>query len=182
MNQDIISSARSGNIDAFTALVEAHQNQWIRLAVSVIGRKEDALDAFQEGLIQLHKSIRSFRGESSFYTWSSRVMMNTFLRQRKKLSKRREKETMESDLTDFNSVPDTICTDENLLRSEKSHILRLAISRLPDRQQMAVALKYDGQMTIQEVAETIGCKSGTIKRYLHRAMEKLRNDLKEYIR
>ena len=182
MDQDILGRALNNDLNAFGTLVEEYQDSWIRLAMSMLGRKEDALDAFQEGLIQLHRSIKTFRREASFKTWSSKIMINTFLRQRKQLSRRREREMFQSDHPDFNRIANGASTDDGLLNAERTQALRYAIGRLPEKQQMAVVLKYDGQMTVQEVADTLGLHIGTVKCYLHRAMEKLRIDLIKYFK
>ena len=81
-----------------------------------------------------------------------------------------------------NEIANSISTDKELLIAEKTQTLRSAVQSLPERQQLAVTLKYDGHMTINQVAETLNCTPGTVKRYLHRAMGKLRKDLKEYFK
>ena len=182
MDKDTLGRALNNDLNAFGTLVEEYQDSWIRLAMSMLGRKEDALDAFQEGLIQLHRSMKTFRREASFKTWSSKIMINTFLRQRKQLSRRKERETSQSDHPDFNGIPNGTSAEDELLSAERSRALRYAVCRLPEKQQMAVVLKYDGQMTVQEVADTLGLNIGTVKRYLHRAMAKLRIDLKNYFK
>jgi RNA polymerase sigma factor (sigma-70 family) len=91
-------------------------------------------------------------------------------------------ETVHSDYPEVQSLSAGCSPDQEFLRNEMRQVLHAAIRKLPKKQQLAVTLKYDGEMTIQEVAETMGCNPGTIKRYLFRAMEKLRNDLKRYIK
>ena len=182
MNQYTIRKAPNNDLSAFDSLIEDHQDRWIRMAMSVLGNKDDALDAFQEGIINIHRSLKSFRQEASFTTWASKVMMDTYLQHRKRVSRRRAQEVMQGEVTDINGIADSIYADKELLDTEKTLALRGAIQRLPRQQQMAVVMKYDGQMTIAEVADSLNCSSGTVKRYLHRAMGKLQKELKEYFK
>jgi RNA polymerase sigma-70 factor (ECF subfamily) len=182
MNQDKIAKVFNNNLMAFDSLIQNHQDRWIRMAMSVLGNRHDALDAFQEGVINIHRSLNSFRKEASFTTWASKVMMNTCLQYRKRLSRRKMKEVTHGDFADFNEIAGPTLPDTKLLESERTNALRNAIQRLPQQQQMAVILKYDGQMTINQVADSMDCSSGTVKRYLHRAMGKLQKDLKRYFK
>jgi RNA polymerase sigma-70 factor (ECF subfamily) len=182
MNQDTVLRALDNDLSAFDSLIEDHQDRWIRMAMSVIGNKDDALDAFQDGIINIYRSLKSYRQEASFTTWASKVMMNTYLQHRKGMSRRKAREVMESDFTDLDGIADIKYADKEVLDTEKTTALRGAIQRLPRQQQMAVVLKYDGQMTIAEVADSLNCSSGTVKRYLHRAMGKLQKELREYFK
>jgi RNA polymerase sigma-70 factor (ECF subfamily) len=182
MDQDKILKVLNNDLSAFDSLIEEHQDRWIRMAISVLGSKDDALDAFQEGVINVHRSLKSFRQEASFTTWSSRIMMNAYLQYRKGISRRRAREAVHADVADINGIADTQTADAELLDNERTRALRGAIQRLPQQQQMAVVLKYDGRMTIAEVADALNCSTGTVKRYLYRAMGKLQSDLKGYFK
>jgi RNA polymerase sigma-70 factor (ECF subfamily) len=182
MNSNDITKALNGDFIAFGALIEQHEDRWVRLASAMINRKEDALDAYQEGIIQIHRSLKTFRQEASFTTWSTKIMVNNFIRYRKKLSQQKGREIVHTDCPEVLNIPNSGSVEQNLLRQEMRKVLREGISKLPKKQQLAVTLKYDGEMTIEEVAATMGCSSGTIKRYLYRAMEKLRSNLKQYFK
>jgi len=182
MDQEIIHKALKGDLSSFDILVTEHQDRWIRMAMSILGNQQDALDAFQDGLINVYRSLKSFRQEATFSTWSARVMLNAYLRHQKRLSSRRERETNYGGFDTLERLADSKSTDKDLMDRERTVALRNAIRRLPPRQQMAVTLKYDGQMTINQVAESLNCTPGTVKRYLHRAMAKLRKDLKNYFK
>jgi len=182
MDQDILRKALEGDLAAFDSLVIDYQDRWIRMAMSVLGNHTDALDAFQDGLINLYRSLKSFRSEAAFTTWSSRIMLNTCLRHRKRQSSRRNREAAYGDPEALDGVAESQSADKDLLDSERARALRNAISNLPPKQQMAVTLKYDGQMTIAQVAQTLNCTTGTVKRYLHRAIGKLKIELRDYFK
>ena len=83
MNQETDTKIVPKDLKSFELLVEEHEDRWIRLAVSMLGNKEDALDAFQEGIIQVYQSMKSFRGEASFNTWATKIMIHKYIRMRK---------------------------------------------------------------------------------------------------
>ena len=182
MNSNDVTKALSGDFIGFGALIEQHEDRWVRLARAFINSKEDALDAYQEGIIQIHRSLKTFRQEASFTTWFTKIMVNNFIRYRKKISRQKNMEAVHSDHPEVMNIPNSGSVEHELLRQEMRRVLRDGITKLPGKQQRAVTLKYDGEMTIEEVAATMGCNPGTIKRYLYRAMEKLRKDLKQYFK
>lgn len=57
--------------------------------------------------------------------------------------------------------------------------LRRAVLLLPHRQRMAFVLRFGQELTIEEIAEVMGCAPGTVKATLHKAVEKLRRRLGE---
>ena len=84
---EIIVKVRSGDADAFEALVLEHQNKVYSLALRMVGNEEDARDMAQEAFIRAFNSLGSFRGESKFSVWLYRLTSNIcidFLRGRAK--------------------------------------------------------------------------------------------------
>lgn len=84
---EIILKVRSGDTEAFEALVLEHQNKVYSLALRMVGNEEDARDMAQEAFIRAFNSLGSFRGESKFSVWLYRLTSNIcidFLRGRAK--------------------------------------------------------------------------------------------------
>ena len=84
---EIILKVRSGDTEAFEALVLEHQNKVYSLALRMVGSEEDARDMAQEAFIRAFNSLGSFRGESKFSVWLYRLTSNIcidFLRGRAK--------------------------------------------------------------------------------------------------
>jgi len=99
---DLISRAQNGDVDAFCLLVSGHQRVMYALALRFCSNHHDAEDLVQEVFLSAYRAIRSFRGESTFHTWLRRIMVNSFLSH-----KRRKELPASMDVTGGVGFPDT---------------------------------------------------------------------------
>jgi RNA polymerase sigma-70 factor (ECF subfamily) len=72
----LVRRAANGDDGAFTELVARHERRVFAVAMRMLGREEDALDATQDTLITVYRKVGQFRGESAFTTWLHRITMN----------------------------------------------------------------------------------------------------------
>ena len=72
----LIERCRAGDLAAFEPLVEKYRQRVYRLAYNVLRDPEEAWDVAQDGFIRAFQALPSFRGESAFYTWLFRIVMN----------------------------------------------------------------------------------------------------------
>ena len=79
----LVARAREGDRAAFRALFERHRSDVARLAFRMVGPRADLEDLVQEVFVQVHKSLRDFRGEARFSTWLHRVTVNVVLMHRR---------------------------------------------------------------------------------------------------
>lgn len=79
IDDDILQGARNGDLAALEQLLRAVQDTVYRLAVRMLGQREDAQDATQEVLLKITTHLSSFRGESAFSTWVYRIASNHLL-------------------------------------------------------------------------------------------------------
>ena len=79
----LVARARAGDRAAFRKLFERHRNDVSRLAYRMVGPRSDLEDLVQEVFVQVHKSLRDFRGEARFSTWLHRVTVNVVLMHRR---------------------------------------------------------------------------------------------------
>lgn len=79
----LVARAREGDRQAFRLLFERHRGDVSRLAYRMVGPRPDLEDLVQEVFVQVHRSLRDFRGEARFSTWLHRVTVNVVLMQRR---------------------------------------------------------------------------------------------------
>ncbi len=72
----LVERVRGGDVAAFEPLVEKYRQRVYRLAYNVLRNQEDAWDVAQESFIKAYQALPSFRGQSAFYTWLFRIVMN----------------------------------------------------------------------------------------------------------
>src|SRR2546425_3014354 len=72
----LVERVRAGDVAAFEPLVEKYRQRVYRLAYNVLRNSEDAYDVAQEAFIKAYQAMPGFRGQSAFYTWLFRIVMN----------------------------------------------------------------------------------------------------------
>jgi RNA polymerase sigma-70 factor (ECF subfamily) len=89
------AACRAGDLRAYERLYSLHGARMKNLARNILGGKTDAEDAVQETFLKVQRSIASFRGQSSFVTWTFRILVNTCYDARR--SRLRKKEVSADD-------------------------------------------------------------------------------------
>src|SRR5436305_12977628 len=78
-DNSLVRNARRGDAQAFRALVERYQRRVYQLALGMVKDADEAMDITQETFVRVHRYLPSFKGESSFFTWTYRIAMNLCL-------------------------------------------------------------------------------------------------------
>lgn len=174
----LILEAQGGNTVAFHKLVSYHDERVMTLALQLTRDKQDAEDLYQEVFMKAYKAIGSFRLESEFFTWLYRITVNSFYNLQRKASRIQPQESL---VPEKDSTHDIV--DESIpsaAKEEIQHAVTNALNQLPTQQKTAFIMKHYEGLKIREIAKIMDLSDGTVKRYLFRAMEKLRPMLKEY--
>jgi RNA polymerase sigma-70 factor (ECF subfamily) len=115
----LAAACRSGDLRAYEGLYAMHGARMKNLARNVLGNPIDAEDAVQETFLKVQRSIASFRGQSSFVTWTYRILINTCYDARR--SRLRKKEVANDDSEE---------TPRHEPRAPGAHpVLRIALER-----------------------------------------------------
>jgi RNA polymerase sigma-70 factor, ECF subfamily len=178
--QALIHKAQKGNIDAFADLLALHERFVYNLALRTIRSPEEAQDIAQEAFFRAWQALPSFRFQSAFRTWIYRIVVNLCINHFPRL--RRELDHLATeDLTD---LPEVYKSDADPVASlehrELRALLHQEIDRLPDSQRLLISLRYQNEMSYEEIASLVGLPIGTVKTGLFRAKERLRQSLAIY--
>ncbi|MEA1882031.1 MAG: RNA polymerase sigma factor [Candidatus Marinimicrobia bacterium] len=176
--RQLIQLAQAGDSEAFHQLVVLHDEKIMTLAYQLTQNKYDAEDLYQEVFIKAYKSISKFRFQSAFYTWLYRITVNTFYNIKRTQNKMPIQEALDDGSDPIMNI--TEAPDDSTDRDEVMKAVKAAADQLPDKQRTAFLLKHMQNLKIREISGIMGIGEGTVKKYLFRAMEKLRNELKEY--
>lgn len=182
---NLILSARNGDLDAFNRLVLAYQDVVYNLAYRVLGDPQLADDATQDTFIAAFNNLRKFRG-GSFKAWLLRIVTNTcydeLRRQKRRPATSLEPlddsgEEIESPhwLMDNGNLP-----EEQVERDELGKAIQHCLENLPVDFRVVVALVDIQGMDYAEAAAVIGTPLGTVKSRLARARLRLRDCLQGF--
>jgi RNA polymerase sigma factor (sigma-70 family) len=180
---ELINTARRGDLQAFNRLVEIYQNSVYNTAYRILNNSDAAADSAQESFISAYRHLDAFRG-GSFKAWLLRIVTNScydFLR----AHKRRPAQSLDDMLEagDDREPPDFVNGREgpeaHAERAELNRILHDGISRLPEDQRIIVVLADVQGLSYDEIASATGTNLGTVKSRLNRARMRLRDWLME---
>ena len=178
--QALIQRARKGDQDAFAALVTEHQRYVYNLAVRVLKNEDEALDLAQETFVRAWTALPNFRGQSQFRTWLYRIVTNLCYNRlpglRRSLSELGDDVISELPETDRSPGNPSSESEDRELRS----YLHRAIEELDEHYRLLVSLRYQNELSYEEIASTLNLPLGTVKTGLFRAKEQLRRALERY--
>ena len=169
---DLLDHARKGDLDAFCSLARLHQRRLYTVARSLCATTEDAEDLSQEAWLRVHRSLAGFRGDCSFYSWARQILLHTFLNSRR--NKTRKIDSLESLVDDGWEAAGATNVEVQVIDRILVRRTVAAFQELTRKQRLIVALKYIDGMTYEEIARTMQCSDGTIKKALFRGIQKLR--------
>jgi RNA polymerase sigma-70 factor (ECF subfamily) len=148
-------------------LYRLRYRQFLRVATAIVGDEPTAHDAVQDGFAQALKQSSSFRGDGPLEAWVWRVVVNAALAARRARGARSESPGLSDELPSSNGHP----ADETGVRTW--------IAALPERQKLAVYLRYYADLDYRAIATALGIEVGTVSATLSAAHQTLRRSLKE---
>ncbi len=178
---ELIQAAKGGDNRAFDELVRLYDRRILQVAHGIMGNMQDAYDAYQEGVIRAYRKLHTFRSDSSFGTWLTRIVINQALNMKKKWHRKHGVSLDEAtESTPAMLLDDRSQADEVLLSHELSSEIRESMNRLSDRERSVFVLKHMHGYRLREIALMIDCAEGTVKNYLFRATQKMRESLQHH--
>jgi RNA polymerase sigma-70 factor, ECF subfamily len=179
----LIENAQRGDVEAFSSLTARFERRIFVLALHYTRDQHDAEDLVQDVWLKAFRSLNSFRGDASFYTWLRHIMINTFLNHRRSESSR-------------SRIPGNVTFDESELIANEAFAVPLrdrtneveheyerkvlvecvmqALEKLTAQQRLIFLLKHREGMTYSEISLALGCSIGTVKKSLARVVSKMR--------
>ena len=178
--QYLIQRAQKGDPEAFAGLVTEHQRYVYNLALRVLRNEEEALDLAQETFVRAWTALPSFRGQSQFRTWLYRIVTNLCYSRLPNL--RRSLHELGDDV--IADIPETEIAFDNPAHGFESRELRSylhkAIDDLDENYRLLISLRYQNELSYEEIANMLNLPLGTVKTGLFRAKEQLRRALGTY--
>ncbi len=184
---ELIGRAQGGDAEAFAALARAYERRLLLLALHYCHDRHDAEDLSQEVWLKAFRAIKSFRGESSFYTWLRQITINTFLNERRahattggaRVVALDAWETSRREAGDAQGIavhPARAPRGMEESLEQRFLVARVldALAELTPQQRLIFLLKHQEGMTYEEISAAIGCTAGTTKKAMFRAVLKLR--------
>ena len=169
---EAIRRCQEGQRDPFRFLVERYGKVLYGTAYRMTRDRGLAEDLVQEAFLRVWRGMPSFRGGGNFKAWIVRILVNHVM------SERRKKRVREEPLVEaIASSQNPEAGEKLVLRKEERDRVRRSLEKLPQEQREVVVLRYYTDLTVPQIARTLGWRQGTVKSRLHRALDHLREVL-----
>ena len=171
----LVKKVQEGDTNAYNVLVIKYQYKVAQIISKFVANNADINDIAQDAFIKAYKAINSFRGESSFYTWLYRIVVNaakTFLE-----SNSKHKNSIDVDSPEFQSIDEqgilaSKDTPDRIIESQELHeVILKAMNDLPKELREAITLREIEGMSYDDMAIALKVPVGTVRSRIFRARE-----------
>jgi RNA polymerase sigma-70 factor (ECF subfamily) len=177
---ECVRRLQRGDTEAFAALVERHQRSIFNLLYRMLGDYDDAAEVSQEAFLSAYRSIKSFRGDSSFSTWLYRIAVNHANTRRKSAALWQQRTARLKSLEPVgDGGPDPA---DVLEQKEVRERVQAALNSLESEDATIILLRDLQDVPYETVAEVLKIPIGTVKSRLHRARRALKGRLAPYFK
>ena len=185
MSDDFLKNLREGSETAFKELIKAHRQKVIGVCFGFLRNQEDSEDTAQETFIEVFRSIKKFKGESSISTWIYRIAVTKSLDflKAKKRGKRLgfvSKIFSIEEADEFGLLVSGMDSSKEFDENQRSKVLLTALSKMPESQRIALTLsKLDG-FSNPEISEIMQTSVSGVESLVHRGKESLKQILNKF--
>jgi RNA polymerase sigma-70 factor (ECF subfamily) len=169
---ELIALSRRGDPVAFERLVRIHMKWAYGLAYRLSGEHFLADEISQEAFFALYRSLGKFRGDVRLKTYLTRIIVNVWRQHLRGVYRQQNRDqALARRQKGESSLPGELKRDETREKIEE------AVAKLPPAQKKIFILKHLEGLKIREVAAAVGCREGTVKAHLFKALRNLRKNL-----
>lgn len=168
-----VDAVLAGDRDAFRFLVERDGHAVVRACNRILGDVHESEDAAQEAFVIAFRSLSAWRGDGPFGAWLTRIAVRIALRRAQ-----RRRDVTWIDPTDPAAgidLPGGSDPAITSLRAERAATIRSAVGRLDEPYREVIALRFFGELSLEEIAVQTGRPLGTVKTHLRRGLIRLRS-------
>ncbi|GAA4816560.1 RNA polymerase sigma factor [Litoribaculum gwangyangense] len=176
-DQHYINLFIEGDTNAFAVLVNRYKDLVFTLTLRMLKNREEAEEVAQDTFIKAYKSLARFKGDSKFSTWIYKIAYNTSLDRLKKTKKYMNDVSID-EFTEH-QVKTIDNAFEKLVNAEREQTIQDCMALLPSDDSFLLTLFYFGELSLEEISETIGLTPNNVKVKLFRSRKKLATILKQ---
>jgi len=174
--EEMVARCQKGDGAAFRQLFLRHRNEVARLVFRMIGPRADLEDILQEVFLQVHRSLKDFRGQSKFTTWLHRVTVNVVLMYKRAARSRPQLVHPQGDET---QADPRLAPDEDVARIERMRAFRRVIDKLAEKKRTVFLLHEIEGMLPADISKVVDAPVLTVRTRLFYARRELAEMLKE---
>jgi len=172
---ELIDRILAGERELYATLVNKYKSYAYTIALKIVENKPEAEEAAQDAFIKAFNYLKSFNKQAKFSTWLYRIVFNTAISYRRK--NRQQFQDIQESIVEYHEQADT-----QMEKDDKQIFLSRAMDKLNEADRLSIQLYYIKELSLEEVAETMGQNLNTIKVRVHRARQRLADELKRILK
>lgn len=171
----LIDRIVAGEEALYATLVNKYKSYAYTIALKIVENRAEAEEVAQDGFIKAFHYLKKFNREAKFSTWLYRIVFNTAISYKRK--NRQQFESIENSIVEYSER-----ADQELLKDDKRVFLSQAMEKLSAADRIAVEFFYIKEFSLEETAEMLGQNINTLKVRVHRARQRLADELKKILK
>ena len=185
-DRTLVKAAQAGDAKAFRALVERYQRRVVQLALAMTKDADEAMDIAQETFVRVHRYLPSFKGDSSFFTWTYRIAMNLCLDAQRRKGRLERVDVEQGDEAEIEAAMDPPSAalagpQRQALNAELRDRIEEALASLSENHRAILLLREVEGLSYEDLAKVLGIRKGTVMSRLFHARLKMQSKLREYL-
>jgi len=164
-DEELMSQVRSGVGEMLGLLFERYQTPLFNFYLKLTGDRAASEDLVQEVFFRILKYRQSYRVETPFRAWMYQIARNARLDH---LRRRKPETSWEPEMSPSVTPTDTA------QQAQEAVLLHRALMRMPEEKREVLVLSRFQDLKYEEIAQLLGCETGTVKTRVHRALQELR--------
>lgn len=168
-DRKIITQILNGDKERYRLLVEKYQDRLVNFVFAIVQDYDEANDIAQIAFIKAYSSLKKYNPKYQFSTWIYRIAIN------QAKSNFRRKKTVSIDVINERASEEDIM--QSMQEKDESLLIRNSIAGLDKNYQLVINMYYWQGLNYQQIADIMDMPLGTIKTWLRRAKQKLKEEL-----
>jgi RNA polymerase sigma-70 factor (ECF subfamily) len=182
-DSELIQSAKGGDLSAFDVLVSRHQERVYMISHHMLRNHDDALDVAQDTFLRAWKGLSRFDGKAAFSSWIVKIATNASIDviRRRQVRPQADLDTVElrAEAGSRTTPSDPAKPGVRLDLEEMRRRYDAALLQLTAEHRAVLVLKELEDMSYQEIADAVGCSTGTVMSRLFYARKKMQSELRD---
>jgi len=185
---ELMLRVKHGDLQAFEELVQKYKHPIVNVIYRMLHDLEEAEDLAQNVFVRVFQSAGRYEVSAKFSTWiftiAWHLCLNEIRRRGRHPAQSLESSQSEDEEQAPRQYPDTkgISPPQAFLNRELEQKIQEALTGLPEKQRLAIALCQENELSYEEIARVLGCSVSATKSLIHRGRETLKEKLKPYLR
>lgn len=166
----LIDRILAGNQQLYAELVNRYKSYAFTIAFKILENRPEAEEAAQDSFIKAFQHLKNFKRDSRFSTWLYRIVFNTAVSYKRK--RKAAFQSIENTIIEYGQEAEGM-----LERNDKKKYINQAMQQLNEADKLAITLFYLEEFSLEEIADITGMQANTAKVRIHRARQRLADEL-----